>query len=67
MSFGDDWPGVFIRGDNAMAYSIAVKDAIMRLEGKAATEENAVQGYVVLGFLRSLAELLESCRVNHDT
>ena len=36
MSFGDDWPGVFIRGDNAMAYSIAVKDAIMRLEGKAA-------------------------------
>ncbi len=24
MQFGDDWPGVFIRGDNAAHYAIAI-------------------------------------------
>lgn len=29
---GDDWPGVFIRGDNAMAYMMALHSLIQRSE-----------------------------------
>jgi hypothetical protein len=28
MRFGDDWPGVFIRGDNAFAHALAVKELL---------------------------------------
>lgn len=28
VQFGDDWPGVFIRGDNAFAYAMALQEAM---------------------------------------
>jgi hypothetical protein len=28
VQFGDDWPGVFIRGDNAMVYAMALSSLI---------------------------------------
>lgn len=28
MQFGDDWPGVFIRGDNAAGYALALQDIL---------------------------------------
>jgi hypothetical protein len=28
MKFGDDWPGVFIRGDNAGAYGLALQQVL---------------------------------------
>lgn len=28
VQFGDDWPGVFVRGDNAFAYAMALEKAI---------------------------------------
>lgn len=31
VQFGDDWPGVFIRGDNAFAYGMAIEAALMHL------------------------------------
>lgn len=31
MQFGDDWPGIFIRGDNAFAYSLALETASKRM------------------------------------
>lgn len=27
VQFGNDWPGVFIRGDNALGYALALKSA----------------------------------------
>ncbi len=33
MQFGDDWPGVFIRGDNAAGYAIALQFAVSKLTG----------------------------------
>ena len=26
IQFGDDWPGLFIRGDNALGFALALKD-----------------------------------------
>jgi plasmid stabilization system protein ParE len=57
MSFGDDWPGVFIRGDNAIAYSFAVNHAIHRMKASGTMDD------ITLAQLRGLAEDLESCRV----
>lgn len=28
VQFGDDWPGVFIRGDNAFRYAMALQEAM---------------------------------------
>jgi len=28
VQFGDDWPGVFIRGDNAFGYAMALQEAM---------------------------------------
>ena len=55
--FGDDWPGVFIRGDNAFAYAMYIKAA---LQGG---EDNVAQIYRsgALGLVR----LLESCNANN--
>ena len=62
MSFGDDWPGVFIRGDNAAAYAMAITYAIQLLEVDEKAKSNMGRHFT-LGQLRGLAELLESCRV----
>lgn len=55
VQFDDDWPGVFIRGDNAFGYAMTVKQAAEAIHDPS------------LAFLRlnlaGLAELLASCQV----
>ena len=54
MQFGDDWPGVFIRGDNALFLAQSVK-----LAASLVKPEFWAQGVQLEG----LAELLHSCSV----
>jgi hypothetical protein len=71
MRFGDDWPGVFFRGDNAFAYSVTLTRMLDAIEGAAkrsADEGNPVSdGLASLvttsSFLRCLASDLASCDV----
>jgi hypothetical protein len=59
MQFGGDWPGVFIRGDNALGYALALRRAVERLA--------EVDGPSVdVARLADLVELLGSCRVTHS-
>lgn len=61
MQVGNDWPGVFIRGDEALAYA----GMIHRL-GAAAEKLLPVLSddeMRSLASLMTLAEVLESCRV----
>jgi hypothetical protein len=51
VQFGADWPGVFIRGDQAQQFA-----SRLRL---LAEDEN-----IGVGILDELAELLESCHIN---
>lgn len=47
MQFGDDWPGVFIRGDNAGYFAMSLRLALSRAEVRAAltcAEEMALEG-----------------------
>jgi hypothetical protein len=56
MQFGGDWPGVFIRGDNALGYALALRRAIERL-----VEVDCPSADVAR--LANLVGLLGSCRV----
>jgi hypothetical protein len=53
VQFGDDWPGVFIRGDNAAWYAVNLRLALEQ-SGFAFSERLT---------LEQLVELLESCNV----
>jgi hypothetical protein len=59
MQFGDDWPGVFIRGDDALGYALAVRRAVETL---VEVDSSSVD----LARLANLVELLGSCRVLHS-
>lgn len=52
MQFGEDWPGVFIRGDNAIWYAQAVRAALMFLPS---------DQWLVRAQLEGLAATLGSC------
>jgi hypothetical protein len=39
MQFGDDWPGLFIRGDQSFGYACALDDAMDVLNGEVKLEE----------------------------
>lgn len=50
--FGDDWPGVFVRGDNAMAYALNLETALNHLPASHA---------IIGAHLRGLVRVLRSC------
>lgn len=53
---GPDWPGVFIRGDNAQAFLISLQTVMAR-----ARETNVnTELFFALGQLRDLEEILQS-------
>lgn len=56
VQFGDDWPGVFIRGDNAFGYMLSLKSL---LEGV----KNCERNYLAEAQLEDLATLLRECIV----
>jgi hypothetical protein len=62
-----DWPGIFIRGDDALSRAAAIR-AVLREADDAIRRGNLRpvgdrSGWVFLDDLADLAELLESCRV----
>jgi hypothetical protein len=59
MQFSDDWPGVFVRGDDALGYALALRRAVERL-----VEIDSPS--VDVAKLADLVELLGSCRVRQS-
>lgn len=58
LQFGDDWPGVFIRGDNAcmLASSLASIVNMRLMQGDVAPQE-----FASFGFMVSHARMLAEC------
>ena len=52
VQFGDDWPGIFIRGDDALPYAMYLEQLIH------AVEETNPLGAIPL---RGLVDILRSC------
>lgn len=59
--FGPDWPGVFIRGDNALGYALNLRGFLKKAALRMPDLDPITQMYLV-----SLADLLESCRVTDN-
>jgi hypothetical protein len=57
MSFGDDWTGVFIRGDNAAAYAMVLSNVL----GNYKDSDVVAVGPIEVQQLKGLLELLNSC------
>lgn len=58
--FGDDWPGVFIRGDNAMAYATILEMFLEDMKDSAPATDTA---HINRTVVQSLANMLRSCIV----
>ena len=52
VQFNDDWPGVFIRGDNAAYLAYCLESYI-----------NGTKDFITESQVRILVDLLKSCRV----
>lgn len=52
VQFGDDWPGVFIRGDNAAYYAMVLRTFI---EGGYGAQEDVIAQVQLRGLQRLLA------------
>lgn len=64
VQFNDDWPGVFIRGDNAMHFATRLKQLIAMVE-KPGTQ--TLDMFTLIS-AKNLVDLLESCAIlNSET
>jgi hypothetical protein len=61
MQFEDDWPGVFIRGDDALGYAAVIR-RLFAVSGPLYDESNH-EMFECRSRLAELAGLLESCRL----
>lgn len=59
MQFGDDWPGVFIRGDNAFGYAVSLATLLTAFDDGAPANDMWIQASAAKGLLK----LLRSCDV----
>jgi hypothetical protein len=59
VAFGSDWPGVFIRGDNALAFGWNLRNAVVKLTKY---PHPSIDPITVM-YLTQLADTLQSCRV----
>ena len=59
IQFNQDWPGLFIRGDNAFYLSVCLKSLIDLID------ENRMQvvDQIPLNLVRGFIKTIESCRV----
>jgi hypothetical protein len=60
MEFSDDWPGVFIRGDDALSFALSLRTLLHEAE-KWGSDLHANE-VTALSRISELAALLESCR-----
>ena len=56
LQFNDDWPGVFIRGDNAIYYATQISQVIQNMECESGKR-------IAMFLLNGLCELLQTSRV----
>lgn len=54
LQFGDDWPGVFIRGDNALYFAYVLAAALKHIPN---------DDWLLRASLRGLLEDLQSCHI----
>jgi hypothetical protein len=67
IQFENDWPGVFIRGDDALSYARAIHKLLAAGMPHDLSDDEMNKWSLCREALLELAELLESCRVAQTT
>ena len=62
MQFAKDWPGVFIRGDDALSFANSLQTILDEVEPRAMELSEA--GLRVWSRAKELVDLLKSCRTS---
>lgn len=62
LQFGDDWPGIFIRGDNALADAAMLEIALKQLPEP---EKDDLRFRIARNKLEGYIELLRSCHAEN--
>lgn len=62
MKIGDDWTGIFIRGDNALAFALTLRNLLAMANERAKNGQVDSVEAIYWAQIDGLAELLESCR-----
>jgi hypothetical protein len=60
MQFGDDWPGIFIRGDSALHYALTLDSVIE------ASEKGRPLNSIEVSYCKNLVNLLKEAAVGRD-
>ena len=60
VQFDGDWPGVFLRGDDAMGYAMQLRATVQRLRDKKDADCS-----VIAAFLEKMADLFASSWQDH--
>lgn len=64
MRFGDDWTGVFIRGDSAKFFAVALGEFIARTTRHLDTAPKTITDQIMLSAVQGLRQLLDSSDQN---
>jgi hypothetical protein len=62
LQFSEDWPGIFIRGDQALGFAGTLRALIAEIESNA--DDLTQEGIVRWARVQELERILESCRVS---
>jgi hypothetical protein len=63
LQFENDWPGVFIRGDDALSYAAAIRGLLAAGEPRDLSDDEMNKWHICHSSLLELEALLKSCRV----
>jgi hypothetical protein len=58
LQINEDWPGVFVRGDNALYYAMALDRVLDQLD-----QSREIVDIISLSSLKSLVDTLRSCAI----
>lgn len=65
IKFGDDWPGIFIRGDDAHGFKCMLEDILSRINNpkKKINKNRKINDDIEM---RMLIGLFKNCNVDHE-
>lgn len=60
LQINEDWPGVFIRGDNAIYHAMQLRQLLAKLE-----QTGDITDIFAISSVKSLIDTLQSCAIMH--
>jgi len=62
LRFKDDWPGLFIRGDDVKMYALSLEQILAEVDDNGQPSSQSPHHWVEFSVVRGLLHLLNSCQ-----